>query len=179
MDDERRISVFILLGANTTDDLRSNMAAMCEAIAREAAVFDAFDSVGFQVDDSHKFDVECFSSPRSLDERIEQVVAQPMRTSLIVLSDELVTIGSCQRTEASQFAQRIRAMFLADQAVQYGHLCGLVALVHGEPRRVKDIDWVVDTGSADLSELKTAVNKTAHGLWMKTPRSSRSSKAPM
>ncbi len=40
---------------------------------------------------------------------------------------------------------------------------------HGKPRRVKDIDWVVDTSSADLSELKTAINKTADGLWMKTP----------
>ncbi len=62
---------------------------MREAISREAAVFDAFDSVGFKVDDSHEFDVEFFSAPTSLDERIEQAVAQPKRSSLIVLSDRV------------------------------------------------------------------------------------------
>ena len=171
MDNEGRVSVLLLMGSDETNKLWSNPEEVAKTISREAAVFEEFDSIGFNLDESHEYDVEFIESRDLLVERIEQLVTQSRRSSVIVLSEQLVSTTATGRTaEASELAQRVRAAFLADRAVEHGHLCGLVGLVRGERQRIKDIDSVVDIRSASLSELRAAVNRTADGLWMKAPR---------
>ena len=170
MSDERQVSVFVLRDEAEDVELWSDTELVRQALSREAAVFEDFDSIGFNLDESHKFDVEVIESCSSLIEQIKQLVVQPRRSSLIVVSSQLITTNSGGAMEASEIANSIRAEFLAEEAVKHGHLCGLVGLIRSEPQRVKDIDTVVDSRSAELSDLRASVNRTADGLWMKAPR---------
>jgi len=87
------------------------------------------------------------------------------RRLFVIVSDQLVTVGSDGQFSPSQVVAEIRKLFL-EHTQQF---CGLVGLVNGPARRTPDVDRVVDAGSMDGESLRNEITKVADGLRLKAP----------
>lgn len=143
---------------------------------RESPIFEGIDSEGFYAGDSLGDSVgtqtEWLGSEDDLVRRVQDIVTQPGGRPVIVLSDALVASQGKAMPEPSPLTGKIRQLLLTETAVRNGSVGGLVALLDGGSRRTTDIDRVVDARQIEDSTLRTALQKTAASLWLKTPRRS-------
>ncbi|UCF34031.1 MAG: GNAT family N-acetyltransferase [Phycisphaerales bacterium] len=110
------------------------------------------------------FSLESSRGQAALRRRIDRVLNRGEKCSVIVISDGLTASESERGLVPNELVREIRNKFFDSH-----HLCGLVALVPGVSRRIRDIDRTVDCHTLSRESLRSAVMKAANGLRLKAP----------
>ena len=96
---------------------------------------------------------------------LDESVARPQSSPIILLSEKLVARGEDGSWQASPLAKRVRQLFLKYPQ----HLCGLIAVLDDTAHRITDIDAILTKGSLTRESLKQKLRQVATRMWLKSP----------
>ncbi|ODS33042.1 MAG: Acetyltransferase (GNAT) family protein [Candidatus Scalindua rubra] len=123
----------------------------------EEPVFDTNELLGFTV--------RYVSGEKELIKLMEELVNDDQPRRVVLVSDGLLGKKNGNGYLPNQLTAHIRKLF----STTPNHLCGIVALVNGEPHRTSDIDAVVDARNLEPQMLRKFIIQVADGLWLKSP----------
>ena len=111
-----------------------------------------------------EFVPEMLQGESELWQRLKDLLTNIAPVAVILVSDQLAISKEHDGYQPSGLTEAVRESFRQAKA-----LCGLVAILKGAEHRTLDIDRCVTMENMDVGRLRSAITKTAMGLWMKSP----------